>query len=72
MRQYIDYGHGVTERPLIIFGQSGQATVGLYIGQNLMNKGMAAALKTFEDNLGNLNVSAPSMAMQLCGPEYDQ
>jgi hypothetical protein len=32
---------------------------------------MAAALKTFEDNLGNLNVFAPGMAMQLCGPGHD-
>jgi LysM repeat protein len=25
----------------------------------------------FEDNLANLNVTAPSLAIQLCGPDYD-
>ncbi|KAI8943235.1 hypothetical protein NX059_001257 [Plenodomus lindquistii] len=71
MRKYINHGHGVTDRPLIMFGQSGQAAIGLYIGQGLLNKGFAPALKVFEDNLANLNVSTPSLAVQLCGPEYD-
>jgi hypothetical protein len=49
-----------------MLGQSGQATIGLYIGQGLLNQGLSAsALKTFEDNLGNLKVSTPSLAMQL-------
>ncbi|KAI4685538.1 uncharacterized protein J4E84_006266 [Alternaria hordeiaustralica] len=71
MRQYLDHGHGTTERPLIMFGQSGQGIVGLYIGENLLNQGMSSALRIFEDSLANPNVSAPSSGMQLCGPEYD-
>ncbi|THC87759.1 hypothetical protein EYZ11_012794 [Aspergillus tanneri] len=30
-----------------------------------------SALKIFQDNLENLNVSTPNLAMQLCGPDYD-
>jgi hypothetical protein len=71
MRKYIDRDHRVAERPFIMFGQSGQATVGLYIGQSLLNKGLAPALKIFKDDLANLNVSTPSLAMQLCTPKYD-
>ena len=72
MRQYADHGYGATDRPFIMFGQSGQATIGLYIGQGLLNQGISAsALKMFEDNLANFNVSTRSSAMQLCGPDYD-
>lgn len=46
MRKFIDHGHGPTDRPLILFGQSGQAAIGLYIGQGLLNKGFAPALKS--------------------------
>lgn len=71
-RQYLDNGHGVTDRPLIMFAQSGMATIGVYIGHGLQNQGLSSsALKTFEDNLSDLNVTTPSLAMQLCGPDYD-
>ncbi|KAL4811649.1 glycoside hydrolase superfamily [Aspergillus spinulosporus] len=72
IRTYTENGHGNAEnRPFIIYGKSGQATVGIYIGQGLLNQGVAeSALRIFHDNLQNLNVSTPSMAMQLCGPEY--
>ncbi|KAF4228068.1 hypothetical protein CNMCM6805_002454 [Aspergillus fumigatiaffinis] len=69
---YAENGHGATDRPFIIYGQSGQATIGLYIGQGLLNQGLgASALKIFHDNLENLNVSTPTLAMQLCKSEYD-
>ncbi|KAI9040038.1 uncharacterized protein KD926_008601 [Aspergillus affinis] len=72
MRTYADHGHGATDRPFIIYGQSGQATIGLYIGQGLLNQGISqSALKIFQDNLENLDVSTPSLAMQLCEPRYD-
>ncbi|KAF7126015.1 hypothetical protein CNMCM5793_002374 [Aspergillus hiratsukae] len=72
MRVYAENGHGATDRPFMLYGQSGQATIGLYIGQGLLNQGLSeSALKIFHDNLENLNVSTPSLAMQLCGPEYD-
>lgn len=72
IRKYADRGHGAVDRPLIIYGQSDQATIGLYIGQGLLNQGLSeSALKMFQDNLANLTVSTPSLAMQLCGPNYD-
>jgi GH18 family chitinase len=71
LRKYVSQGYGATDKPFIMFGQSGQATLGVYIGQGLLNQGFASALKIFEDNLSNLNVSAPSLAMQLCESGYD-
>ncbi|KAK8131380.1 hypothetical protein PG984_007818 [Apiospora sp. TS-2023a] len=72
IRKYADHGHGATDRPFIMFGQSGQAAIGLYIGQGLLNQGLSeSALKVFQDNLANVNVSTPSLAMQLCGADYD-
>ncbi|KAJ6140241.1 hypothetical protein N7471_006727 [Penicillium samsonianum] len=72
VRHYVEKGHGATDRPFIMYGQSGQATVGLYIGQGLLNQGLAqSALKLFQDNMDNLTVSAPSLAMQLCEQNYD-
>jgi hypothetical protein len=72
LRQYLDGGHGVTDRPFTLFGQSGQATIGVYIGQGLLNQGLSgSALAQLHDKLGNLDVSTPSLAMQLCGLDYD-
>ncbi|KAL4938844.1 hypothetical protein BDV06DRAFT_231514 [Aspergillus oleicola] len=71
VRKYAENGHGTTERPFMIYGQSGQATIGLYIGQGLLNEAIGEfALKTFQDNLEHLNVSTTTLAMQLCGPGY--
>ncbi|KAL4865032.1 hypothetical protein BDV12DRAFT_200571 [Aspergillus spectabilis] len=73
LRKYVGNGHGdVHDKPFIIYGQSGQATLGLYIGKGLLGQSLAeSALKVFQDNLESLNVSAASLAMQLCEPEYD-
>ncbi|PVI01299.1 hypothetical protein DM02DRAFT_706113 [Periconia macrospinosa] len=73
LRWYSDRGFGATDRPFIIFAQADYSTVGLYIGQGLLNQALSAsALKTFEDNFDRLNgTTPPSLAMQLCGPEYD-
>ncbi|AEO59465.1 glycoside hydrolase family 18 protein [Thermothelomyces thermophilus ATCC 42464] len=73
LRAYIDHGHGdgAADRPFIIYGQSGQATIGLYIGQGLLSQGLSkSALKILQDNLANSDVSAPSLAIQLCGQGY--
>ncbi|KAH6617548.1 hypothetical protein F5144DRAFT_660933 [Chaetomium tenue] len=71
IRKYVDRGHGDTDAPFVMFGQSGQATIGVYIGQGLLNQGISKSpLAILQDNLENLNVSAPSLAMQLCGPKY--
>lgn len=73
MRQYIDGGHGSTDQPLILYGQSGQATLGLYIGTGLLNQGISnSALKLFYDTLHMLEVSTPSLAMQLCEQGYNR
>jgi hypothetical protein len=69
LRQYAENGHGATDRPFILFGQSNQARIGLCIGQGLLNRDLSvSALKFLEDSL---NVSIPSLAMQLCGPNFD-
>jgi len=72
MREYIDHGHSETDQPFILYGRSGQATVGLYIGQGLLNQGISdSALRLFGDNFDALNVTTPRLAMQLCGPHPD-
>ncbi|KAL4758186.1 chitinase [Aspergillus foveolatus] len=72
LREYAERGHGAIDRPFTIYGQSGQAMIGLYIGKELLNQGLGeSALKLFEDNSDSLEISAPSLAMQLCGPGYD-
>jgi hypothetical protein len=72
LREYIDHGYGASDRPFILYGRSGRATIGVYIGQGLLNQGLSAsALQTFKDNLDKLDVTTPSLAMQLCGPDYD-
>ncbi|KAJ4248494.1 hypothetical protein NW762_012832 [Fusarium torreyae] len=53
-----------------MFARSGQATIGLYIGQSLQNQVTGSSpLKLFEDSFANLNVTSPTLAMQLCGPD---
>lgn len=72
VRKYANHGHGaVDDKPFIIYGQSGAASLGIYIGQGLLSQGLTeSALKVFEDNLANFSVSALTLAMQLCQPEY--
>lgn len=71
-REYIDNGHGASDRPFTLYGRSGQATIGVYIGHGLLNQGLStSALQTFEENFDALNVTTPSLAMQLCGTGYD-
>ncbi|KAK6356033.1 hypothetical protein TWF718_000407 [Orbilia javanica] len=72
VRDHIDNSHQVSDRPFIMYGQSGQAAIGVYIGQGLLHQGLtASALRVFQDNLSTLDVTTPSLAMQLCGSEYD-
>ncbi|KAJ4259837.1 hypothetical protein NW757_001787 [Fusarium falciforme] len=69
-RRYLAHGHGATDKPTIMFAQSGQATIGLYVGQGLQSQVIgSSALKLFEDNLANLNATTPTLAMQFCGPD---
>ncbi|KAK6499976.1 hypothetical protein TWF481_010333 [Arthrobotrys musiformis] len=72
IRDYIDNGHGALGEPFIFFGQSGQATIGVYIGEGLLRQSLStSALQGFENILDTFNVSTPSLAMQLCGHGYD-
>ena len=72
IRQYLEHGYGALDWPFILYGQSGQATVGVYIGQGLIKQGLSdSALCTFHDIFDTLDVRTPSFAMQLCGPAYD-
>jgi len=72
LRSYIDRGHGANNGPFVMYGQSAQATMGIYIGQGLLYQGVSkSAFKIFQDNLANLDILTPSIAIQLCGPGYD-
>ncbi|KAM7214753.1 hypothetical protein V8F06_009825 [Rhypophila decipiens] len=72
IREYIDGGHGRTDRPFIFYGRSAQASVGVYIGQGLLNQALSAsAFQIFQDNFDAVNATTPSLAMQLCDPSYD-
>jgi GH18 family chitinase len=72
VRSYVDHGHGATDRPVTLFSRSGAATIGLYIGQGLLNQAVSESpLKILHDNLETLDVSTNSLAMQLCSPGYD-
>lgn len=72
MRQYLAHGYGPSSRPLLLFGQSGQATVGLYVGEGLQREGVGLfALNTLENSTLSLDVHIGALAMQLCGPDYD-
>ncbi|KAH8731881.1 chitinase [Phaeosphaeriaceae sp. PMI808] len=73
LRDYAEESHEAMDRPFTLFGQTGPATIGIYIGEALLNQGLSqSALKIFEDNLDQLNVSTPSLAMQFCGKNYGQ
>ncbi|OQD78043.1 hypothetical protein PENANT_c094G11539 [Penicillium antarcticum] len=73
VRQYVEKSDEATDRPFIIYGKSGQATIGLYIGQGLLNQGLSqSALKLFQDNIDNITFSNPSLAMQLCEENCDK
>ncbi|KAJ3471898.1 hypothetical protein MRS44_001997 [Fusarium solani] len=69
-RRYLAHRHGAMDKPIIIFAQSSQATIGIYVSQGLQSQVIgSSALKIFEDNLADLNITAPTLAMQFCGPD---
>lgn len=72
MRQYLARGYGKTNTTALLFAQSGQATVGLYIGKGLQNEKVGSfALGSFEDTLSGLDLNTASLGMQLCNPGDD-
>jgi hypothetical protein len=69
-RRYLAHRHGAMDKPIIIFAQSSQATIGIYVSQGLQSQVIgSSALKIFKDNLADLNITAPTLAMQFCGPD---
>ncbi len=73
LRQYIDQGFaGSAEKPFILYSQTGQTAIGIYIGTGLLAQSISTlTMKPFEDNLENFNISSPSLVVQLCGTDYD-
>ncbi|KAM0342020.1 hypothetical protein ACHAPU_009748 [Fusarium lateritium] len=70
VRHYLSHGHGAADGPAILFAQSGQAALGLYVGESLRSRLIGSStLKMLEDNLDNLNVTRSTLAMQLCVPD---
>lgn len=43
MHKCAEHGHGATDRPFIMLGQSGRASIGIYMGQGLLSQGLSAA-----------------------------
>jgi LysM repeat protein len=71
MQTYFANGHGPTNRTAIVFGLSGNATLGVYLGKALQNEGMGeVALKNFATTISTIGVSG-GLAMQLCGSSRD-
>ncbi|WEW59000.1 hypothetical protein PRK78_004468 [Emydomyces testavorans] len=72
LREYLANGYGPTNETVLLFAQSAQAAVGLYIGRGLQNEGVSSfAFKTLESNVAQLDPSTSSLAVQLCEPGYD-
>ncbi|GKU21122.1 unnamed protein product [Fusarium langsethiae] len=69
-RHYLTHGHGTANGPAIMFAQSGQATLGIYVGDSLGSQVIgSSALQMLENNLDSLNVTGSNLAMQLCVPD---
>lgn len=67
-RQYLSNGFGTTTQPTVLFASYGPASVGLYVGKGLQNKGISDnALANLEHSLTNASFAAAStIAMQFC------
>ncbi|KAI6754849.1 hypothetical protein HG530_012601 [Fusarium avenaceum] len=66
-RRYLTHGHGAADGPAIMFAQSGQATLGLYVGESLESRRIgSSALTILENTLDSLNITGSILAMQLC------
>jgi hypothetical protein len=69
-RRYLTHGHGAADGPSIMFVQSGQATLGLYVGESIESRHIgSSALTILENALDNLNITGSTLAMQLCIPD---
>lgn len=71
MRHYLANGYGPTDGPVILFGQSGDAAVGLYVGEGLQSQGTSPILKAFEYDVLTMGAHTEALAMQHCEPGYN-
>jgi hypothetical protein len=56
----------------MVFGLSGSATFGVYLGKSLQNEGMGrVALKSFANHISRYGIAPGGLAMQLCEPGRD-
>lgn len=70
MRDYLSNGFAATNKTVLLFGQFGGASVGLYIGKSLQNEATSSfALQALDANLKTVNSS--SVSMQHCELGYD-
>ena len=68
MRQYLAVANGTANTSVILFAQSGPATVGIYVGEGLQTAATSSfALSAFEKAVTSLEGSG-SVAMQYCQP----
>ncbi|KAG9256684.1 glycoside hydrolase [Emericellopsis atlantica] len=71
MRRYLESGFGPANETGILFAQSGQTSLGLYLGSGLQREGTgSAALAAFESSLSS-EMMASSIALQWCSPDKD-
>ncbi|KFY46135.1 hypothetical protein V494_00593 [Pseudogymnoascus sp. VKM F-4513 (FW-928)] len=73
MSLYLGNGHGEVNRTVIVYGLSGNATFGVYLGKSLQNEGMGqVALDLFRNYAADTRDNKLNgLAMQLCGRERD-
>jgi hypothetical protein len=63
---YFENGYGATNQSALVFGKSGNVTLGIYLGKALQNEGTAgAALKNLASFVSPTEFSG-GLAMQLC------
>lgn len=69
IRTYLDQGYGDLGSSFTLFGRSGQATLGIYIGKELLGRSISqSALEIFHSNLESFRTE--TLAMQFCGPRF--
>ncbi|KGQ05404.1 Killer toxin subunits alpha/beta [Beauveria bassiana D1-5] len=72
MRNYLANNQNLGNKTTMLFAQSGKATIGLYVGEELNAKDIGTyALQGLESGLHAGNIPSSSMALQNCQPHYD-
>lgn len=67
IRRYLGNDYGARNESNILFARSNGASLGVYLGSGIENKGVGSfALKALEDHLSITHIRSGSIAMQLC------